>query len=97
MRTLITAAIFIAVSVFAHFVNAQAIHGRLDRANLLVYRDGDGKTRPIHSTADWQKRNDMVLAGMQEVMGPLPGRDKRCAFGGDPTPSLRCYEGHWCG
>ena len=61
-------------------MNAQAIHPRLDRADLLVYRDGDGKTRPIHSSVDWQKRRDMALAGMEQVMGPLPGLEKCCGL-----------------
>jgi len=28
--------------------------------------------------ADWQKRRAGILAGMQQVMGPLPGDSKRC-------------------
>lgn len=31
------------------------------------------------SLADWQIRRARVLAAMQEVMGPLPGSEKRCA------------------
>ncbi len=43
-----------------------------DKANLMVYLDGDGKAVPIKSAADWQKRRDHILANMQLVMGPLP-------------------------
>jgi hypothetical protein len=32
----------------------------------------------VKTIADWQKRRAMVLAGMQQIMGPLPGAAKRC-------------------
>src|SRR3990172_9896762 len=51
---------------------------RLDRANLLVYRDNEGRIQPVRTIADWQKRRAMILEGMQQVMGPLPGPEKRC-------------------
>ena len=51
---------------------------RLDRNNLLIYHDTKGEIQPVRSTADWQRRRAMVLAGMQEVMGRLPGDEKRC-------------------
>ena len=33
---------------------------------------------PVRSVADWLKRRAEILAGMQAVMGRLPGREKRC-------------------
>ncbi len=51
---------------------------RLERNNLLVFRNSDGEGQPVRAVADWQKRRGTVLAGMQEVMGPLPGNRKRC-------------------
>ncbi len=50
---------------------------RLDRTNLLVYRDPKGGLAPVKSVADWQKRRAQILAAMQQVMGPLPGKEKR--------------------
>jgi pimeloyl-ACP methyl ester carboxylesterase len=47
-----------------------------DRSNLLVYRDGD-EDRPVRTAADWARRRADILAGMQQVMGPLPGDDAR--------------------
>lgn len=47
---------------------------RLDRRNLLTYRDQQGEIRPVRSTADWLQRRASILAAMQEVMGPLPER-----------------------
>lgn len=49
---------------------------RLDRENLLVFRTESGAVAPVKTTADWQKRRAEILAGMQAVMGPLPGREK---------------------
>jgi dienelactone hydrolase len=48
-----------------------------DKANLLVYRDADGRERPVRTAADWDKRRAHVLAAMQQVMGPLPGDDAK--------------------
>ncbi len=50
---------------------------RLDRANLLEFRNEAGETVPVRSVADWRKRRAEILAGAQAVMGPLPGPGKR--------------------
>jgi fermentation-respiration switch protein FrsA (DUF1100 family) len=42
-----------------------------DRARLLFYL-ADGKEQPITRAEDWPRRRVHILAGMQEVMGPLP-------------------------
>ncbi len=49
---------------------------RLPRTNLLVFHNRAGKVLPVASKADWQKRREEVLRGMQSVMGELP--KKRC-------------------
>ena len=59
---------------------AQSPPGRLDRQNLLVYRDDNGQVRPARTKRDWLRRRSEVLRGMQEVMGSLPGPEKRCAL-----------------
>jgi len=51
---------------------------RLDRTNLLVFRNRKGEPVPVKSVRDWQKRRAEILRGMQEIMGPLPGKEKRC-------------------
>jgi pimeloyl-ACP methyl ester carboxylesterase len=43
-----------------------------DKGNLLVLRDAAGKEKPIRTAAEWAQRRAHILAGMQEVMGPLP-------------------------
>jgi dienelactone hydrolase len=50
---------------------------RLDREKLLQFREPTGRVSAVKSTADWQKRRAEILAGMQSVMGPLPGAEKR--------------------
>lgn len=51
---------------------------RLPRANLLVFHGKRGEVLPVNSKSDWQKRRSEILRGMEEIMGPLPGKAKRC-------------------
>ncbi|MHC4177696.1 MAG: alpha/beta hydrolase, partial [Planctomycetota bacterium] len=51
--------------------------GRLDRNNLLQFRDAGGKVQPVTTPDDWQRRRTEILRGMQEVMGKLPGPRRR--------------------
>ena len=48
------------------------------RTNLLIYRGRKGDGLPVKSVRNWQRRRAEILRAMQEVMGPLPGREKRC-------------------
>jgi neutral ceramidase len=48
-----------------------------DHADLTVVRDdAAGEPRPIQTPADWERRRRDILAGMQAVMGRLPGDDE---------------------
>jgi dienelactone hydrolase len=51
---------------------------RLDRYNLLLYRDRRGNVRPVESLSDWRRRRAEIVRGMEAIMGQLPGRAKRC-------------------
>jgi hypothetical protein len=53
---------------------------RLDRDQLLVYRDRHGASQPVKTVRDWMNRRAEIIRGMESVMGPLPGREKRCAL-----------------
>jgi hypothetical protein len=64
---------------------------RLPRTNLLVFHDRTGAVLPVKSEADWQQRRAEILRGMAAVMGPLPGRAKRCPL------DLRLEEETDCG
>jgi dienelactone hydrolase len=60
------------------FAQAGAPVTRLPRTNLLVFHGKKGEVLPVKSKSDWQKRRAEILNGMQEVMGPLPGKARRC-------------------
>jgi len=51
---------------------------KLDRDKLLFYADADGKIQPVKSVADWEKRKTSIRSAMFSIMGPLPGKEKRC-------------------
>jgi len=50
----------------------------LSRTNLLEYRTPGGEIRIARKAAEWEIRRREAIAGMTEVAGPLPGREKRC-------------------
>jgi hypothetical protein len=43
-----------------------------NKANLLHYLDDGGKSVPVRTPVEWEKRRRHILANMQLVMGPLP-------------------------
>jgi hypothetical protein len=51
---------------------------RLERTNLLIYRNQQGAIVPVRSRADWQKRRAAIPTAMQELTGRLPGKARRC-------------------
>lgn len=76
-----SAPFFVALSLAAPLsIRAQtpdSTLGRLDHTQLLFFRNAAGKIMPVQSVADWQRRRASILESMQEVMGPLPGAEKR--------------------
>lgn len=50
-----------------------------DHTRLLVVRDAsaEGNETPVRSIADWNVRRAHILSHVQEVMGPLPGGERR--------------------
>ncbi len=50
---------------------------RLDRTRLLEFRAENGATKPVKTDRDWQKRRAEIVAGMERIMGPFPGPEKR--------------------
>jgi dienelactone hydrolase len=48
-----------------------------DKFDLLAYLDADGNKHPIRTPQEWSRRREHILAGMQRVMGALPGDQKR--------------------
>jgi hypothetical protein len=64
---------------------------RLPRDNLLVYRGRDNAPSTVRTTSEWLARREEILAGMQAVMGKLPGREKKC------PPEMKVEEEVDCG
>ena len=50
---------------------------RLDRNNLLQYHVTPNQVATVRTLADWAQRRSEIVAGMQAIMGPLPGAEKR--------------------
>ena len=50
----------------------------LDHTQLLLYHGAGADVRPVKSLSEWRRRRAEILRAMQEIMGPLPGRQKRC-------------------
>ena len=51
---------------------------RLDRTRLLLFHNADGRIVQGKTKRDWEKRRAEILKAMKEVMGSLPGKEKRC-------------------
>lgn len=51
--------------------------GRANRSDLLLASATAGGTRQIKTVAEWQQQRSSILERMQEIMGPLPGPEKR--------------------
>ncbi len=51
---------------------------KLPRDRLLFFADDAGKVQPVKTVVEWAKRQASILRAMQTVMGPLPGKDRRC-------------------
>jgi len=56
--------------------------------NQLV--DRDGRALSLVSVEDWEAKRARVLNAMQEVMGPLPGEEKRCALAVEVEEEVDC-------
>ena len=50
---------------------------RLDRNELLQYRDAQGVIRTVETPEDWELRRAEIVRGMQAVMGKMPGESRR--------------------
>lgn len=62
----------------------------LSRSNLLEIRATDGTTKTAATPAEWASRRREALAGFQEITGPLPGPDMRCALSPTVLEEVDC-------
>jgi dipeptidyl aminopeptidase/acylaminoacyl peptidase len=51
-----------------------------EHQDLSYYLRPDGSRAPIHTPDDWQERRRHIIAGMEEVMGPVPRPAKPTAL-----------------
>lgn len=83
-RTAITLLLFglgsVGISLAATNEAPSGAWERLPRTNLLVYHGRRGEVLPVKSKSEWQKRRAEIVHGFEQIAGPLPGRDKRCAL-----------------
>jgi dienelactone hydrolase len=67
----------LAVAVVSGHCLAAGLPSYLEHQDLSYYLDETGRKQPVRTRKDWEVRRRHVLAGMQEVMGPLPGGERR--------------------
>jgi dienelactone hydrolase len=48
------------------------------RHPLMTFPDESGAWQSVRTPADWSRRRKAILAAMEEIMGPVPGAEKRC-------------------
>jgi putative membrane-bound dehydrogenase-like protein len=60
------------------------------RDNLLFYRDDNGTPQPVRTPDEWKKRRAQILVAAQEIMGPLPGPEKKCPLDVKVTEETDC-------
>ncbi len=60
--------------------NAAGVLNRVlfSHQDLGWYRDSEGRPQQVKTIAHWRQKRLDILMSMQEVIGPLPGPEKRC-------------------
>lgn len=48
---------------------------RLDRWDLLTFRNQQGEIEPVSDREEWDRRRAEIVEGMVQVMGPFPGNE----------------------
>lgn len=48
-----------------------------EKSNMMVYLDSEGAEHAVRTQKDWLIRRGHILAGMQQVMGPLPDESRK--------------------
>lgn len=66
------------LSAGALAVGAEVAKPQLERDQLLSYVDAGGRIAAVKTIDEWELRRAAILTAMQEIMGPLPGSEKRC-------------------
>jgi dienelactone hydrolase len=56
----------------------------------LLASTAAAKWQPVTTIADWQKRRAAILDAARQIMGPLPGAEKRCALDVQVSEEVDC-------
>jgi hypothetical protein len=51
-----------------------------EHQDLSYFLDSSGQKRPMRAPRDWRIRRRHIVAGLERVMGELPGDDRRCSL-----------------
>ena len=57
---------------------------------LLASTAAAAEWRPVKTAADWPKRRAEILAAAEQIMGPLPGAEKRCPLEVQVSEEVDC-------
>jgi hypothetical protein len=71
-------------------VTATQNNGRLPRTNLLVFHNRKGEVAQVRSVSDWRNRRAEIVRGMEAIMGPLPGKERRCPLDVKTEEEIDC-------
>lgn len=88
IRSLVLLLAFVSTSFAAE--NAPNISSRLERTNLLLFHNAKGEVIQGKTKRDWERRRAEIIKSMQEVMGPLPGKEKRCPLDVEIVEEVDC-------
>jgi dienelactone hydrolase len=47
------------------------------RTDLLTVLDDEGKSQPVRTAADWERRRAHIMTALEQVMGPLPEEHRK--------------------
>lgn len=83
--------ILVAALTLFGFTVAQSAE-KLSHTSLLQFIAADGAIKTVRTTNDWNVRRQSILRAMQDVMGPLPGNEKRCPLDVKLEEEVDCGE-----
>jgi pimeloyl-ACP methyl ester carboxylesterase len=78
------------ILLLATFVVSGSLFGQLPGAGDLAKKGGVAPKAAVQSLEDWKLRRDSILRAAQEIMGPLPGEEKRCPLDVQMVEEVDC-------
>jgi hypothetical protein len=73
MKNNLVILLFLTLSLKVFSASSRDVSEKYSYADsLLTYKNKNGQKVPVKTLADWERKRLQVLAGMQQVMGPLP-------------------------